>query len=83
LAEEYTTTIFSFFINKLNNLQDLLVNNGLLMPPFLANVIPSYMYDLIRDELQKEENKKFKYETGIMDQRIENYWNAYCRASKK
>ena len=53
------------------------------MPPFLANVIPSYMYDLIRDELQKEENKKFKYETGIMDQRIENYWNAYCRASKK
>jgi hypothetical protein len=55
------------------------------MPPFLANVIPSYMYDLIRDELQKEENQKFKYETmvGIMDQRIFHYWNAYCRASKK
>ena len=54
--------------------QDLLVQKGLLMHPFLTNVNPSNMYDILRKELQLPENKKakFKYDTlvAILDKRI-------------
>lgn len=55
--------------------QDFLVQKGLLMHPFLTNVNPSNMYDILRKELQLPENKKakFKYDTlvAILDKRIQ------------
>lgn len=45
------------------------------MPPFLANVNPSYLYDILRAEFLLEENKKGKLQFGslveIWDKRIQ------------
>lgn len=42
--------------------KDLLVDAGLLMPSYLASVNPSVVYDLLREELEKEENLPKKIE---------------------
>jgi DNA-directed RNA polymerase len=74
LLQNESFQINSKFLSFLKENQDFLVQKGLLMPPFLANVISSDMYDLIRKELLEDNQKvKFKYDTlvGIMDKRIQ------------
>lgn len=67
--------INSLLLSYVKEHQDLLVQKGLLMPPFLANVNPSSLYDILRGELLLEENQKGKLKFAslveIWDKRIQ------------
>lgn len=64
------SNMFHFLKDK----KDSWTENGLLMPAVLASVKPHVVYDILREELAKEENKgKYKFTTivDILDKRIQ------------